>query len=140
MRIAPYMAPSGCHWRCSITPRSNILRSHGAKLKNLELETARYTSGQSNHYFDWSDAEHDDVKALTEKFRERFPHIVRCSKGLDWEYVGWYVTMLGYAERELFPIAYADWPLPEDGFMPLSGGESDLLLPPPGEAIEDSEE
>lgn len=32
LRIAPGMSASGCHWRCAITPRSNVLESHGAKL------------------------------------------------------------------------------------------------------------
>ncbi len=37
------------------------------------------------------------------------PDIVEASRGIDWEYARWYVSMLGYAEQELFPIAYADW-------------------------------
>ncbi len=29
--------------------------------------------------------------------------------GRDWAYAGWYVEMLGLAERGCLPIAYADW-------------------------------
>lgn len=136
MRIAPGMSPSGGSWRCSITPRSNILRTHGAKLRDWGRLTAHYSSAQSNNYFEWTDAQHDDVKALAAKFHERMPEIVQASRGNDWEYAGWYVSMLGYAERGIFPIAYADWPSREDSpYLPATGGESELLMPPPGEAI-----
>jgi hypothetical protein len=141
MRIAPGMAPSGAYWRCTITPRLNILRNHGAKLKDWDRLTAHYSSGQGNSYFEWTDAETDTVQDLADKFHRRMPEIVEASRGLDWEYAGWYVTMLGYAERGLFSIAYSDWMSePDKRFMPLSGGESDLLMPPPGDAQMEPEE
>ncbi|XZE35673.1 hypothetical protein SH501x_001176 [Pirellulaceae bacterium SH501] len=102
---------------------------------------AIYSSGQSNEYFGWTDAKHDDVKALTATFHERMHEIVQASRGLDWEYAGWYVSMLGYAERGIFPIAHADWPFREDSpYLPATGGEGELLMPPPGEAIEEQGE
>ena len=135
LRIAPGMAPSGCYWRCAITPKSNILRSHGAMLSNEERFVAHYSSGQDNEYFGWTDATHDDVKQLTAKFKERFAVIVEASRADDWVYVGWYVRMLGYAEREQFPVAYADsYSDPDPRFLPLWGFESDLPMPPPGDA------
>lgn len=136
MRIAPGMSPSGCSWRCAITPRSNILRTHGAKLSSWDRLVAHYSSGQGNEYFGWTDAQHDDVKTLAAKFHERMPEIVQASRGVDWEYAGWYVSMLGHVERGLFPIAYSDWPTSDDSpYLPMVGGKSELLLPPPGEAI-----
>lgn len=51
LRIVPGMSPSGCYWRCAITPRSNVLRSHGAMLSDNERLVAHYTSGQDNEYF-----------------------------------------------------------------------------------------
>ena len=141
MRIAPGMSASGGSWRCSISPRSNILRMHGAKLRDWDRLVAHYSSAQSNEYFGWTDAEHDDVKTLATKFRERMPDIVEASRGIDWQYAGWYVSMLGYAEQELFPIAYADWQEePNPRFLPLSGGTSELLMPPPGDAEEERTE
>lgn len=134
LRIAPGMSASGCHWRCAITPRSNVLESHGAKLVDEDGLVARYTSGQDNEYFGWADAKHDDVKELSEKFSRRFPEIIRAAQGDDWNYAGWYVKMLGYAERGMFPIAYADWyEEPDPRFLPLSGFQSDLPMPPPGD-------
>ena len=136
LRIAPGMSASGCHWRCAITPRSNIFKTHGAMLKDVDRCAAHYTSGQDNQYFGWSDATTDTVQQLADRFMERYPEIVDAAIGDDWSYAGWYVRMLGYAERGLFPIAYADW---FDGsrdtrYLPLLNGESDLPMPPPGDA------
>lgn len=141
LRIAPGMSPSGCHWRCSVSPRSNMLKTHGAKLKDWDRLAAHYTSGQDNEYFGWQDAKHDNVQQLAEKFTERFPEIVDASNADDWEYAGWYVRMLGYAENGYFPIGYADWygEEPDPRFLPLLGIESDLPMPPPGDA-EDGEQ
>lgn len=137
LRVAPGMSPSGCSWRCAITPKSNILRSHGAMLKEYEGLVAHYTSGQDNEYFGWRDAKTDSVQELASKFVERFPEIVERSFGDDWSYAGWYVRMLGYVERGMFPVAYADWYEPPDPrFLPFWGHESDLLMPPPGDAEE----
>ena len=135
LRISPGMAPSGCYWRCAITPKSNILRSHGAMLCDWEGLVAPYSSSQDNQYFGWNDAMQDDVKQLATKFRQRFPEIVNSSRGDDWSYTGWYVRMLGYAERGMFPIAYADSNgEPDPRFLTLLGCESDLPMPPPGDA------
>lgn len=135
LRIAPGMSASGCYWRCAITPKSNILRTHGAMLADYEHLVAQYSSGQDNEYFEWEDAKHDDVQELAKKFTQRFAEIVDSARGDDWNYAGWYVRMLGYAEREMFPIAYADWPVQQDPrFLALLGCESDLPMPPPGDA------
>jgi len=135
LRIAPGMAPSGCYWRCSITSKSNILRSHGAMLKDFDRAVAHYSSGQDNEYFGWTDAKSDDVKELAAKFMNRFPEVIEASLGDDWSYAGWYVRMLGYAEREMLPIAYADWYVsPDPRFLPIWGHDSDLPMPPPGDA------
>ncbi len=128
------MSPSGCHWRCAISPRSNILKTNGAKLKDYDRCVAHYTRGQDNEYFGWHDATHDTVQQLARRFTERFPEIVNAAQGDDWSYAGWYVKMLGYAERGRFPIAYADWDLDIGRFLPLIDGDSDLPMPPPGDA------
>lgn len=138
LRIAPGMSSSGCYWRCSVTPRSNILRSHGARLRDWDRDTAHYSSGQDNEYFGWKDAQNDTVQQLAAKFKERFERIVEAGLGDDWSYAGWYVRMLGLAECEKFPVAYADWwTEPDPRFLPLTSGENLLLMPPPGDADDD---
>lgn len=54
LRIAPGMAPTGLHWRCTITPASNILISNGALMKQWKEDLcAAYSSGQDRNYFGW---------------------------------------------------------------------------------------
>ena len=96
---------------------------------------AHYTSAQGKWFFGWKDAEYDDAKQLATKFIQRFAEIAIASRGDDWSYAGWYVRMLGYAERGMFPAAYADWyEEPDPRFLPLWGYDSDLPMPPPGGA------
>jgi len=40
LRIAPGMAPSGCSWRCSITPATNISSRHGARILSWDTLTS----------------------------------------------------------------------------------------------------
>jgi hypothetical protein len=136
VRIVPGMSPSGCHWRCAVTHAGNTLKVHGAMFRDHERDCAHYTTGQDNEYFGWADARDDTVQQLAARFRERFPEIARLGHGRDWPYAGWYVEMLGFAERGAFPIAYADWlGAPDAGRLPTTGPESDRMpMPPGGEA------
>ncbi len=91
MRISPGLAPNGCDWRCSVTHAGNILKSHGAMPKDFNLDSAFYSTAQSNNYFGWKDAQADTARQLAAKFIKRFPHIVAKGKGNDWAYAGLYV-------------------------------------------------
>lgn len=139
VRIAPGMAPSGMHWRCFITHAGNILDTHGAMLASQSADAARYSSSQENEYFGWTDAKRDTAAQLADKLIQRFSWISGPGRGRDWLYAGWYVEMLGLAERGAFPIAYADWyEDPEPGRLPTTGGQKVRLpMPPGGEASPD---
>jgi hypothetical protein len=138
LRICPGMSPSGGCWRVAITHKGNILKSHGAMIAEFGgRDAANYTSGQDNNYFDWHDAEHDTARQLAQKFLERFSDICTKGRGLDHEYVGWYVQMLGFSERGIFPVSYADYQQDHPRWMSTTGGDSDskisgLPKPPPG--------
>lgn len=106
LRISPGMAPSGIHWRCGIYAAAK----NSPKNAKIE-EIARYSSASGRRYFDWDDAGEDAPVQLAEKFAARFPSIVERSFGADWRYAGWFVEMLGFAERGAFPIFFADYPL-----------------------------
>lgn len=139
IRIAPGMAPSGMYWRCAVTHAGNIRKSHGGKLRDFDREAIHYGSGQAAGYFGWEDARDDTVPRLADRFVERCPEIVRAGLGRDWAYVGWYVEMLGLAERDAFPIAYYDayGPIDPDWF-PTTSDEPWARLPmPPGGEAED---
>lgn len=134
LRIAPGMSGSGMHWRCSVTHAANIRQSHGAMLCAFDRETAHYTSAQDNDYFGWEDAQQDTARQLATKFVERFGEVARLGLGEDWVYAGWYVQMLGLADRGVFPVAYADWyEEPDPRWLPTTAGfQSGLPMPPAG--------
>lgn len=88
---------------------------------------------KKNEYFQWKDAKSDTARELAVKFKERFPMIVRMAWVLDWAYAGWYVQMLGLAEKAIFPIAYSDWYHDEDpDWLPTTNAASGELPMPPG--------
>lgn len=135
LRIAPGMSASGAHWRCAVTHIGNIQRSHGAMLCEYDRDAVHYTTGQDNSYFGWEDARQDTARDLAARFLDRCPAIARLAEGADWMYAGWYVQMLGVAERGTLPVAYADWyDEPDPRWLPTTAGfDSGLPMPPPGE-------
>ncbi|NTV03877.1 hypothetical protein HGA89_03010 [bacterium] len=137
LRIAPGMSPSGMHWRCSITPASNISRQHGAMIVDWDTLAAHYSSASRAEYFGWHNAAHLTPSRLAARFMEEFPALVAAGRGSDWLYCGWYQEMLGITYPDLFPIAYEDDDPPE-GAMATVGGRSGILLPlpPPGECTQ----
>ncbi|MBP2299724.1 hypothetical protein [Azospirillum picis] len=110
LRIAPGMAPSGCHWRCHVTSAGNVA-VNGWEPLDWSRGVASYSTGQKNLYFGWDDAGHDSARQLAAKFIERFPEIARAGQGPDWAYAGWYVAMLGAAEHGTIPVFFADYPV-----------------------------
>lgn len=144
LRIVPGMSPYGMHWRFSITPVTNILTTRGALYRDFDHDVAHYSSGSSNLYFGWQDAKRDTTRQLARKFVDRFPDLANKGLGPDWAYAGWYVEMLGLAERGCFPIEYSDWDHeePDDRWLPTTCDsnapanlqDARLPMPPPGEA------
>jgi hypothetical protein len=138
LRMAPGMSPSGMHWRCTITPVQNVLRSNGARIASWDTLTAHYTSADERRYFGWTDAAHASPSRLAEMFIERLPAVAAAGYGEDWLYAGWYQHMVHWTYPDAFPIAYADWyDEPAGGRLSTIGGEPAgrlISAPPPGEA------
>lgn len=138
LRIFPGISPSGCSWRCAVTPVTNILKRNGALAKSWNDQIASYSSADGNRFFGWKDSQNDTARQLASKFVDRFPTIARAGEGEDWAYVGWYVQMLGHAEHGDFPMAYADFSsagrLPPPRALPTTRHwcNSKLPLPPVG--------
>jgi hypothetical protein len=158
LRVMPFMSPSGMYWRCSIGSVKYFYRNHGAILDeeaavgpdSVQERTcvARYTSGQSNHYFEWQDAQDDDVRSLADKFLMRFHVVADEGKGWDYRYAGWYQRLLGLAEAGWFPVVLRDYCevsydyIPLDDLRPRSWHAEQeerptLPLPPPGKLARD---
>lgn len=108
LRIASGLSSSGCYWRCHITTVDNI-KPNGWEPIEWERGVAFYTTGQENEYFKWPDSPGKTARQLAELFVKRFPDIARAGVGLDYEYVGWFQTMLGDAEKGELPCFFADF-------------------------------
>jgi hypothetical protein len=135
LRIAPGMSASGLHWRCTVTPVSNIERSHGARRVDHDRLVANYSSGMGSHLFGWRDTRGKQPSRLADMFTERFPEIAEAGRGSDWPYAGWYVEMLHLTYPDARPYCYSDWQEDTEGFIPTIGGRKLLIpMPPPGEA------
>ena len=120
LRVMPFMAPSGNHWRYVIGPINFFYRNHGAILApqfqmtiDNEVQTtapvARYTSADINQYFGWGDAKADNARSLADKFLKRFSVLANSGKGWDYRYGGWYEQLLGLAEAGWLPIVLRDY-------------------------------
>lgn len=137
LRLAPGMSPSGCHWRCSIAPKSNMSDSNGAMIHNFDgLSVHGSISGSGEGGYQGIEfSAYSTPSALADAIQKTFPEVMQESFGPDPDYVRWYEDLLTYVNRGLLPVAYADWYTPPDPrFLPFWNGESDLLLPPPGGA------
>lgn len=116
IRICPSMAPTGLHWRCTISYAANVgedgkyFRGGGG-----EGHAASYSSGQGASYFGWTDGDRLTAREMARRFLTAFPAIAEKGAGLDWPYAGWLTDVLGYAEHGKFVAFHADYPLdPED--------------------------
>ncbi|MGO9471322.1 MAG: hypothetical protein ACLQVF_45100 [Isosphaeraceae bacterium] len=135
LRAATGLSPSGCYWRCCVTPVSNICRSHGALVSDYEAAAARYSSSDGARCFGWPDAVDDSPGQLATKFLDRFVELSESRRGRDGAYARWYCEMLRSTEPGGLIYAYADWELPGDGLPTLGDAKGALIpLPPPGEA------
>ena len=133
LRIAPGMAPSGMHWRCSVTPAANTLRNHGARLLDFNRLTAHYSSAHERRYFGWEGVSHVTPSKLADRFLKELPEIAAAGHGRDWIYVGWYVEMLGVTYPDSFPIAYWEGPINEPYLRTIGRRDGVRVpMPPPG--------
>ena len=137
LRIAPGLSPTGEHWRCSITPITNISQKHGARLLDWEHLAAHYTSAAGAKFFDWSYAANLTPAKLALRFIEEFPSITTVGKGPDWAYAGWYQQMLGLTAPDLLPVVPEGEGRARDALTTFGKRTVSIPLPPPGEGRED---
>jgi hypothetical protein len=114
VRMLPYLAPSGCYWRCAITYSDNV-EDDGYHIREEADElVARYTTGDEAKYFGWHDAKDLSARQLAEKFVSKFSLIATRGEGRAWMYAGWVTDVLGRAEQgdeDALLFLIADWEL-----------------------------
>jgi hypothetical protein len=161
LRVIPYMAASGLHWRCTISLVSLFYRNHGAILNEFAFSRADdhdseqataiiayCTSADENEYFTWKDARQYNARALADKFLSRFLKLAELGAGWDYPYAGWYLRLLWFAEAGWLPVVLSDYGDVSSERVPLldvrpKGWRRDkeeapiLPLPHPGELQQD---
>lgn len=116
IRMLPYLAPSGCYWRCAITYSDNV-EDDGYRIRNEDHDgrhIATYSTGSESNYFGWKDASTLSARELAIRFMREFPLIAERGAGRDWMYAGWVTDVLGRAEQgrqEDLLYLMADWEL-----------------------------
>lgn len=110
IRICPALAPSGVHWRCTISYAGNLAADGLSFRAAADGHVASYTSGQGARYFDWPDGDRLTARELARRFITAFPPIAEHGIGRDWPYAGWLTDVLGYAEHGRFVAFWADYP------------------------------
>src|SRR5688572_16981077 len=86
IRMCPAMAPSGVHWRCSISHADNVDDDGLGFRPGGEGEIALYSSGQGALYFGWEDGEGLTARLMAARFLERFQIIAGRGAGRDRAY------------------------------------------------------
>lgn len=133
LRIVPGLSPSGCYWRCGVTPASNISRHHGAYAVDHEHLFAAHSSGYEGHCFRWEDGPGMDHMQMAAAFIDRFERIACEGRGEDGEYVAWFKEMLRLTTPDDLPVAFHDWGWYPDRLETVGGHRTRLPLPPGGE-------
>ncbi len=100
IRIAPFIHDIGT-WRCPVTFARNLRADVDDHRMIIDYAQApQYTSASASDgsYFDWRDSKRLSARELAIKFIEYFPQVVERGKGQDWEYAGWFTSLLGHTE------------------------------------------
>lgn len=79
---------------------------------------ARHSGASGSNYFGWEDVAGATAQDLAEKFIERFPEIAKATYHLDFEYAGWFATLLAHCEYGYLPFLHAEYE-PKIGAMRL---------------------
>ena len=110
LRVAPYLSPSGCAWRCCIVPANLTRRDHGARLVDDVIYEAlpRYSSADGDGYFGWGNMKPKTPLILARRFIVEFPKFAEQGKHPDPAYVAWYANMLAATAPHGVIYAFGD--------------------------------
>ena len=108
LRVCAGPSPSGHHWHLAITPASNVLASHGAKMVDIG-DAIYYSNAQKADFFAWRDIEDRSSEALADRFIKTWPELCAKAFGHDTAYIAWFAQMLGHARNGLLPGSFENW-------------------------------
>lgn len=127
------IAPSGFYWRLELIPHNLLICDTEGNLDSLQVyhpSNPIHSSGTSgNQYFNWKDGSTATVVELAELIKHRYSTFLAKCVGYNFEYAGWYVTMLGIAEKGDLPVMYQDYYRVSRTHI-LTTGQSKVPMPP----------
>jgi hypothetical protein len=134
LRVAPFLSPSGCYWRCVILPASMTSPSHGARLADdVDYESLpRYSSGDGDNYFGWRNMKPKTPLILARRFIVEFPKFAEQDHHSDPTYVRWFATMLELTAPIGVVSAFGDWEPPVDRMINEFFEDGVVVPLPPG--------
>ncbi|MFZ4068220.1 MAG: hypothetical protein ACOYKF_11815 [Phenylobacterium sp.] len=114
LRVRPYMHPLA--YRIEFFPAayanldgvSYLWDAVGGWMDRNPL-IATYSGADGSRYFGWEDVSGASAHDLAVKFVERFPELAKATYHLDFEYAGWFATLLGHCEYGYLPYLYAEF-------------------------------
>jgi len=118
LRITPFMAPSGMHWRLAIS-------ATGCR------EVARYTTADEDRYFAWPESPGSTPSELADLFVAHFTDLAQAGRGDDPAYAAWMRQVLDVVCQGWVPYFYADWYTePDLDSVPLASVDPTDAVPP----------
>jgi hypothetical protein len=119
LRVAPFLSPSGCYWRCVILPASMTSPTHGARLaRDDDYESLpRYSSGDEDNYFGWRHMRPKTPIILARRFIVEFSKFAEIGHHPDPAYVGWFTRMLEQTSPIGVVSAFGDMCSPDDRML-----------------------
>lgn len=127
-------SPSGFHWRLELKHFDDLyigLDGEIRQLHHLDAEQTTHSSGKNgNDYFGWDDAKTKNAYQLAELIKRRFPRLLASCKGNNFQYVGWFVYMLGQAQQERLPVFFLEYNETIKGQIFSTDIERTLIAPP----------
>ncbi|MCQ2608303.1 MAG: hypothetical protein MJ197_06415 [Bacteroidales bacterium] len=127
LRICSSISPSGCSWRCTITPKSNTYYILGAKFCDFKK---CIVCGQLN-------CKDLTPEEIAEKILNEYSEITKDGLGEDSEYMIWYKEVLKAARQGHFPYTEAEYySAIHSGYVATLNNGPMLPLPPAGEIQE----
>ncbi|WP_242637200.1 hypothetical protein [Enterobacter cloacae] len=104
LRGMPYFNAQG--FRFAIAPRY-YFSDNGIAISAAKLSDEFVAITGADHFFNRTDTESNDARALAEKFITRFPDIALAGKGCDWVYAGWLLELIGFLKQsDMIPTVW----------------------------------
>jgi len=106
LRIYNYKSPNGAALRCVITHKSNLIGLRSlAKLKVTgNSASVTYSNGSIESIYQGVHKANGNARQMAQEFLDAFPRLCSLACIDDYEYAGWFTSVLAAGEQDCFPV------------------------------------